>query len=53
MRLFGRWRKQKASEFEKIHYELKKELLELQKAKEIIKERQRKIEKQLAKGRRL
>ena len=46
-------RKDKASEFEKRHSELKKELSELHKAKQIIKERQREIEKELQKGRRL
>jgi len=44
---------EKASEFEKRHWELKDELLELHKAKQKIKEKQRKIEKKLAKGRRL
>lgn len=44
---------EKASEFEKRHNDLKAERAELQKAKEVIKERQRKIEEELNKGRRL
>lgn len=44
---------EKASDFEKRHWALKKELSELHEKKQKIKEQQRKIEKELAKGRKL
>lgn len=44
---------EKASDFEKRHSKLKKELLELHKAKQKIKEQEKKTQKELEKGRRL
>jgi len=44
---------EKASDFEKRHWKLKKELSKLHKAKQKIKEQERKIQKELEKGRKL